>query len=77
VTQDELDLVLTDDLADALCRRFPDCVVLGIADRGGPGKDHLFTQWHGDPILLSGYLALLGRRVLNQYEENRTLLEDM
>lgn len=74
MTHDELDLVPTDSLADALCRRFPDCVVLGIFDRGGPGHDQLFTQWSGDPIRLLGHLTLLGKRMLDQYEEGRTNL---
>ncbi len=56
MTQDQLDLVSSDDLFSALARRWPDCLL--IAQK--PAADNQFVQYRrrsGNPFTLLGCLV--------------------
>lgn len=55
MTQDELDLVPSDELFNSLARRWPDCILLAQK----PGPDGTLVQYrrrHGNPFTLLGCL---------------------
>jgi len=67
MTPSDLDLVETDDLLNALYRRYDTIVFMGCKDRGETAYETK-VEWRGNHVTGLGMVRVLGARLLKKFE---------